>query len=60
MTDKIMSEEIWGKSVGIIKERLNSQAFNTWFKPITNASVSDNLFVLQVPNKFFEGWIRDN
>lgn len=55
-----MPEEIWKKSLDLIKERLNDQAFSTWFRPIKRATVEKNRFVLQVPNKFFEDWIRDN
>ena len=55
-----MIDKIWEKSLNLIEERLNNQAFNTWFKPIKKTSMADNRFVLKVPNKFFEDWIRDN
>lgn len=55
-----MTDEIWGKSLGIIQERLSPQAFNTWFKPIKHATASGDSFSIKVPNKFFENWIRDN
>ena len=55
-----MTDEIWGKSLGIIQERLSQQAFNTWFKPIKHATASGDNFAINVPNKFFENWIRDN
>lgn len=56
----MMTQEIWANSLEIIKERLSPQAFNTWFTPIKHASVSGENFAIQVPNKFFENWIRDN
>ncbi|MBE9503611.1 MAG: chromosomal replication initiator protein DnaA [Proteobacteria bacterium] len=55
-----MIDKIWEKSLNLIEERLNNQAFNTWFKPIKKTTLSENRFVLKVPNKFFEDWIRDN
>jgi len=55
-----MTEDIWAKSLDLIKERLNEQAFSTWFRPIKKTSIESDKFVLLVPNKFFEGWIRDN
>lgn len=55
-----MPQEIWDKSLELIRERLNNQAFNTWFKPIKKASINEEKLFLQVPNKFFEDWIRDN
>ncbi len=57
---KNMPQEIWGKSLDLIKDRLNSQAFNLWFKPLKKAKISGDRFAIHVPNKFFEDWIRDN
>ena len=59
-TVKNMPQEIWVKSLDLIKDRLNSQAFNMWFKPLKKAKISGDRFAIQVPNKFFEDWIRDN
>lgn len=55
-----MTHDIWTKGLDLVKERLNSQAFDTWFRPIKNTSIDDNIFTLHVPNKFFEDWIKDN
>ena len=55
-----MTQDIWEKSLAKIKERLNDQAYNTWFRPVKKADTSGDRFVLRVPNKFFEDWIRDN
>ncbi len=55
-----MTEDIWGKCLEILRERLNSQVFNTWIRPIKGATVSGDELVIRVPNKFFEDWIRDN
>jgi len=55
-----MTQDIWVKGLDLVKERLNAQAFNTWFKPIKNTSIDDDTFTLHVPNKFFEDWIKDN
>lgn len=55
-----MIENIWKKSLLQLQGRLNEQAFATWFKPIKNAVPENERFVLHVPNKFFENWIRDN
>jgi chromosomal replication initiator protein len=55
-----MTDNIWDKSLLLLQEKLNEQAFATWFKPIKKATPENDRFVLHVPNKFFENWIRDN
>jgi chromosomal replication initiator protein len=55
-----MTDNIWDKSLLLLQEKLNEQAFATWFKPIKKAAPENDRFVLHVPNKFFENWIRDN
>lgn len=55
-----MTNNIWEKSLKIVGDKLNAQAFNTWFKPISGVSLSGRQFTIEVPNKFFENWIRDN
>jgi chromosomal replication initiator protein len=51
---------VWAKAQEILKKELdNDQTFNIWFGPIKCASLSADTIVLEVPNKFFKGWILD-
>lgn len=51
---------VWSKALDIIKKELaNDQTFNIWFSPIRFISVSNNSLILEVPNKFFKGWLLD-
>jgi chromosomal replication initiator protein len=51
---------IWSKAREIIKQRLdNDQTYNIWFGPINFVSLSADNVVLEVPNKFFQGWLLD-
>jgi len=51
---------MWGRAQDIIKKELvNEQTFNIWFGPIKPVSVSDDKIILEVPNKFFKGWLLD-
>lgn len=51
---------VWLKAKEIIKKELdNDQTFNTWFGPIAFVSVADDVITLDVPNKFFKGWLLD-
>jgi chromosomal replication initiator protein len=54
-----VSADLWDRCLENLKSDLNSQSFETWFKP-TKASVSDKTLKVQVPNEFFRDWIRDH
>lgn len=53
-------EKIWQKTQDKLEQVLNPQHFATWIKPITVVGVEDDSINLQVPNKFFLDWIKDN
>jgi chromosomal replication initiator protein len=53
------SADLWDRCLESLKKDLNSQSFETWFKP-TTASVAENTLKVQVPNEFFRDWIRDH
>jgi chromosomal replication initiator protein len=53
------SADLWDRCLDNLKKDLNSQSFETWFKP-TTASVADKTLKVQVPNEFFRDWIRDH
>jgi len=53
------SADLWDRCLENLKKDLNSQSFETWFKP-TTASISDSTLKVQVPNEFFRDWIRDH
>ena len=51
---------IWLRAKDIIKNELgNDQTFNIWFSPIEFVSMTADMIVLRVPNKFFKGWLLD-
>jgi chromosomal replication initiator protein len=52
--------QIWAQVLEIIKETLGEQAWETWFRPINVRGFSDNTLTLEVPNKFFQTWIKDH
>lgn len=54
------NSSVWSKALEFIKKELdNDQAFNIWFDPIKFASASSDTIILEVPNKFFKGWLLD-
>lgn len=52
--------ELWQKLLLSLKEKVNPQTFQTWIKPIKPVSVHANKLEIQVPNRFFQDWIKDN
>ncbi|MFH1753409.1 MAG: DnaA/Hda family protein, partial [Candidatus Omnitrophota bacterium] len=51
--------KIWDEAKELIKGRLSSQSFETWFDPIKLSGASEMEIVLEVPNKFFKNWVSD-
>ena len=52
-------ETIWEQSLNFLKAEVNEQTFASWFLPIKQLSLEEDVLTLSVPNKFFENWIRD-
>lgn len=55
-----MHEKHWKNCLSIIKKRINSQSYLTWFKPIIPKSYSNKILTLEVPNQFFYEWIENH
>ena len=47
--------EIWDKTLDLIKVELTEVSFNTWLKAIQPVNLSDNLFTFSVPDDFTKG-----
>jgi len=52
-------DKIWQKSLSVILERVGSNAFELWFKPIKLLQLKEDFILLEVPNRFFKEWIED-
>jgi chromosomal replication initiator protein len=42
-----------------ISSKISELNYNTWFRPIIDANVKDDVFTLVVPNRFVADWISD-
>jgi chromosomal replication initiator protein len=47
--------DIWGKTLNLLKNELTEISFNTWIKTIKPISIEGNQFVLSVPAEFNKG-----
>lgn len=54
------TNQIWEKTLAKLENSLNPQHFATWIKPIEFINIEADIVELQVPNRFFLDWIREN
>ncbi|MFA5164619.1 MAG: chromosomal replication initiator protein DnaA [Candidatus Omnitrophota bacterium] len=52
--------EIWDKTKDLIREKVNPQTFETWFRPTRGIGITDNTLMLEVPNSFFKDWLLEH
>ncbi len=51
---------IWNKCLSFIKDNIDNEAYETWFKPLVPIDFKDNKLKIQVPSKFYFEWIEEN
>lgn len=54
------AEQIWSQVLEKIKETVGGETWEIWFRPIRAGELTQERLTLEVPNKFFQGWIRDH
>ncbi len=51
---------VWTRAQETIKKELNNErTYIIWFGPIKFVSLAEDTITLEVPNKFFKGWLLD-
>src|SRR5690349_11951900 len=55
---ELTAETLWTEVAGRLKGALNDSTFRTWFGEVEGHDVSDDTFVLAVPNDFTREWIE--
>ena len=53
-------DELWQGVLEHLRERLGTQNFETWIKPIRVRERKDDEIGLEVPNKFFRDWLVEH
>jgi chromosomal replication initiator protein len=53
-------DELWDKTLKIIKEKVSQQNFETWIRPIRITALEGNQASMAVPNRFFRDWLIEN
>ena len=55
---ELTAETLWGEVAGRLKGALNTTTYKTWFAEAGGAELTDEAFVLSVPNDFTREWIE--
>ncbi len=53
-------EIVWKKCLQIIKDNIQKESFNTWFRPIVPQSLIDGVLIIQVPSAFFYEFLEEH
>ncbi|MEJ2184123.1 MAG: chromosomal replication initiator protein DnaA [Nitrospirota bacterium] len=53
------SDDIWPRSLDLIRQEVGENIFDLWFSPIRLLQIKEGTAVLEVPNRFFKEWIED-
>ena len=54
----LTKDELWEKCLLYIKDRIQEQAYQTWFDGIVSTSLDNEGITLQVPNQFHYEWLE--
>ncbi|MFZ9981941.1 MAG: chromosomal replication initiator protein DnaA [Cyclobacteriaceae bacterium] len=54
------STTVWNDCLEILKNEVDEQNFNTWFKPIIPLRNDGDVLTIQVPSQFFYEWLEEH
>ncbi len=57
---ELTAESLWNEVAGRLKGALNETTYRTWFAEAEGSELSDDAFVLGVPNDFTREWIESH
>ena len=52
--------DTWQKVLSKVEEKVNSQSYNTWFKPTQLLRRDGDALYVRVPNAFFRDWLNEH
>ncbi|MCX8156202.1 MAG: chromosomal replication initiator protein DnaA [Verrucomicrobiae bacterium] len=57
---QVTAEKVWDSAQQSLRGMLNPDIYKLWFAPVRAVSVTPEEITLEVPNDFFEVWLKDN
>jgi chromosomal replication initiator protein len=55
-----LPERIWDECLKVLKNKINSQSFKTWFEPIKPIGFDSGILTVEVPSQFFYEWLEEH
>ena len=55
---ELTAESLWSEVSGRLRGALNDTTYGTWFREASGVELTDDRFVLGVPNDFTRDWIE--
>ena len=55
---ELTAESLWGEVARRLRESLNDRTYTTWFNDARGGELTDEVFVVTVPNDFTRNWIE--
>jgi chromosomal replication initiator protein len=52
--------ELWNKCLEIIRDNVDTESYETWFRPIEPVSLEHQTLTIQVPSQFFYEWLEEH
>jgi chromosomal replication initiator protein len=52
--------KVWANCLQVIKDNVNSHAYDTWFAPIVPSRLNDNVLTIEVPTPFFYEYLEEH
>lgn len=51
---------VWENCLNVIKDNIQADSFNQWFKPIKALKLENNILTIQVPSTFYYEWLEEH
>ncbi len=55
-----LADKTWEQCLKIIKDKISTLSFKTWFQPIVPIQMNGNDLTVQVPSQFFYDWLEEH
>lgn len=59
-SDSEQARRVWDACLELIREKVNTQSFKTWFEPIVPLHLRSGVLTVQVPSQFFYDWLEEH
>ncbi len=54
------AESVWNECLRLIRGRVNTQSYKTWFEPISAVRITDSVLTIRIPSQFFSEWLDEH